>query len=376
MKKQPVVIFIALAFLLTGCIEYAEKMGFNKDGSGNITLKLGVDESMLSMGESENNGKFDEQKIRNELETSDGIKVTQSKSYSDKGKKWIEISLDFDSFESLSESSKKEKQGGFIGEISLVEEENGNLSFSRKISFGDPKKDNDEENPFEGLFETMFSQYLWEYEIHFPTNILSANTADENIDITNNKVTWSFSLLSLTKGPQVIKATLAKPKTSHQKYRGEGKGRSGKNGKGFGGQMRSQTKGKFGIKNLIDRGGLKYAPNDDEPYTGKVFDFYDNKGLKKLDGNYRKGLMSGKWMYYHENGQKKEKGNYKNGDSSYPDWMTDEYKIKYPPFGGRNGKWAGWYEDGQKEYENTWKDGKVISAKCWDEDGKEMDCPW
>ena len=70
---------------------------------------------------------------------------------------------------------------------------------------------------------------------------------------------------------------------------------------------------KLDINNLIDRGGLKYAPNDDEPYTGKVFVFYEN-GQKMFDGRYRKGLMNGKWTYYHENGQKRTEANYKDGE--------------------------------------------------------------
>ena len=156
------------------------------------------------------------------------------------------------------------------------------------------------------------------------------------------------------------------------------------------------SQSKFDINNLIDRGGLKYAPNDDEPYTGKVFDFYDNKGLKKLDGRYRKGLMNGKWTYYHENGKIMSKGNYKNGDGSYPDRFADEYKKEYPPYGGRNGKWTRWHENGQKETEGTYKDGKpdglitwwfdngqkeeegtfkdgrLIESSAWDEDGNKQ----
>ncbi len=85
------------------------------------------------------------------------------------------------------------------------------------------------------------------------------------------------------------------------------------------------------INNLIDRGGLKYAPNDDEPYKGKVFDFYEN-GQKKLDGNYRKGLMNGKWTYYHENGQIHGQGRFIDGDGNNP---SESSGI---PFNGRRGK--------------------------------------
>ena len=124
------------------------------------------------------------------------------------------------------------------------------------------------------------------------------------------------------------------------------------------------SQGKFDINNLIDRGGLKYAPNDDEPYTGKVFDFYEN-GEKELDGNYRKGLMNGKWMYYHENGQIHGQGRFIDGDGSNP---SESSGI---PFNGRKGKWSFWYENGQKMYEGTYKDGELIKETYWGEDGNE-----
>ena len=48
------------------------------------------------------------------------------------------------------------------------------------------------------------------------------------------------------------------------------------------------------INNLIDRGGVLYAPNKEKPFSGSVFDLYDN-GQKKLNGRYRNGIKNGKW---------------------------------------------------------------------------------
>ncbi len=53
---------------------------------------------------------------------------------------------------------------------------------------------------------------------------------------------------------------------------------------------------KMDINNLIDRSGLLYKPNDDKPFTGIVFDLYEN-GQKKLEGRYRNGLKNGKWTW-------------------------------------------------------------------------------
>ena len=33
-----------------------------------------------------------------------------------------------------------------------------------------------------------------------------------------------------------------------------------------------------------------------------------------------------------------------------------------------------WYANGQKKSEKTYNYGKLISSKCWDEDGNEKEC--
>ncbi|MDP7666361.1 MAG: hypothetical protein QGF98_06580, partial [Candidatus Poseidoniia archaeon] len=99
---------------------------------------------------------------------------------------------------------------------------------------------------------------------------------------------------------------------------------------------------KLDINNLIDRGGLMYAPNDDEPFTGSVFDFYDN-GQRKFDGRYRKGLMHGKWTYYHENGQKMIEGTYKN--------------LKL------DGELTTWFENVQKSLEFNYELGDITEEE-------------
>ena len=130
---------------------------------------------------------------------------------------------------------------------------------------------------------------------------------------------------------------------------------------------------KLESNNLIDRGGLMYAPNDDEPFTGIVFDFYEN-GEKKLDGNYRKGLMNGKWTYYYENGQKKVEAMMKDGklDEKATRWHENGKKESEGTYknGEQDGLWTEWYENGQKSYEGTFKDGLLDgSPKKWNEDG-------
>ncbi len=59
---------------------------------------------------------------------------------------------------------------------------------------------------------------------------------------------------------------------------------------------------KMDINNLIDRSGLLYKPNDDKPFTGKVFDLDENTGEKKIEGFFRKGVKNGKWTWWNEEG--------------------------------------------------------------------------
>ena len=146
---------------------------------------------------------------------------------------------------------------------------------------------------------------------------------------------------------------------------------------------------KMNINDLIDRGGLLYAYNDDKPYTGKVFDFYDNdqkkldggyrKGLKNgkwnwwntngsfdSTGNYRKGLFDGHWEFYYDNGQLKAKGDYRDGDGT----NRDEYGITT---NGRNGKWTFWHKNGLQSSEGSYKDGNIVGIwTSWNEKGDKV----
>ena len=204
--------FILLMFFFNSCIFYKEKIWLNKDGSGKMVMKIGIDKNLYSMHD--NNDRFEMDEISNALDSIIGVTINDTKSYFDKDKEWFEINLAFESLKFINELENLEDRdaAGFMGKVSITKDENGNLIFKRKIAF---KKENEKkENPLEGMFQTMFSQYLWEYETYFPTKVLTANTADENIDEKNNRVTWSFSLPSLIKEPKVMKATIMNPKSA------------------------------------------------------------------------------------------------------------------------------------------------------------------
>ena len=104
---------------------------------------------------------------------------------------------------------------------------------------------------------------------------------------------------------------------------------------------------------LIERSGLMYAVNGQKPYTGDVFELYDN-GNRKLSGILKGGRLVSRieWKYY-ENGKKRKEEKYKDGK---------EY-----------GLWTSWSENGKKKYERAYRDGKELASfHTWDKNGKIM----
>ena len=95
---------------------------------------------------------------------------------------------------------------------------------------------------------------------------------------------------------------------------------------------------KVNINNLIEYGQKKFYQDQDEPYTGMVFDIYKSNGQKKLEGFYSNGFRDGKWIEYYETGRKEYLGNYKDGY--------------------RHGKWTWYYTNGQISEEGNYKKGQ------------------
>ena len=100
---------------------------------------------------------------------------------------------------------------------------------------------------------------------------------------------------------------------------------------------------------LIERDGVYYTNDTNEPYSGPVFSL-DKNGRNNRESILEDGKMiTYKDFVWYENGQKMSEISYKDGE-----W---------------DGLYTYWYKNGQKESEGTFKDGKEISSKRWNEDG-------
>ena len=123
--------FILLMFFFNGCFFYKEKLWLNKDGSGKMVMKIGIDKNLNSMRDSTDRFGTEIDKFSSVLDSVDGVTNKETKSYFDKDKKWFEISFAFESLKFVNELEDKDA-AGLIGEISI-------LRTKMKISFSHEK---------------------------------------------------------------------------------------------------------------------------------------------------------------------------------------------------------------------------------------------
>ena len=158
---------------------------------------------------------------------------------------------------------------------------------------------------------------------------------------------------------------------------------------------------KVNVNSLKEYGGKAFKVDDDEPYTGRVFDLNKSTGKKTLQGQYKNGLKTGKWTEWDKSGKKMKEVLYKNGmgqkltswwdngkmreNQNYKDelrngittyWYKNGQKKGERPFkdGKEHGVYNRWYENGQNKFVATFKNGDLIDCKYWDEDGNSCEC--
>ena len=106
----------------------------------------------------------------------------------------------------------------------------------------------------------------------------------------------------------------------------------------------TQTKWRQSYLDTLD--GLVYSPTSEKPYTGKVFELYNN-GAKQIEGSYKAGRPNGKWSFYAIGGELIRQIDYKkNITLEYSDlydfhlkdnlmnYLLGEWELKYDIFEG------------------------------------------
>ena len=92
---------------------------------------------------------------------------------------------------------------------------------------------------------------------------------------------------------------------------------------------------------LVEKDGVYYTKDTNEPYTGLVFSLHNN-GNKNNEGMLKNGKKDGVWTKWYNKYKKKSEGAYTNG-------------IK-------EGLWTFWDKGGQKSVEGKYSNGKKDST--------------
>lgn len=188
---------LTISILLFGCLDYKEKMKLNQDLSGELSFNVGISEQLFNMGGKSGDMKeFDENKLKENYSGKEGIRFISSRTYSESGNRWIEIKVGFDSIQALMKSSTDSTHKGMIGDISISENNDGEITFSRKIFSNESKRDTTEDELSKNMMEMMFGNYTWKYELTLPGEIISSNA--DSINHALSTVYWRFPLAKIS----------------------------------------------------------------------------------------------------------------------------------------------------------------------------------
>ena len=125
------------------------------------------------------------------------------------------------------------------------------------------------------------------------------------------------------------------------------------------------------IKSYSD---VENIPSD---YTGLTFECIGDK----VQGiyTYKNGIKDGPRRVWYANGQLNQDEMNKDGQQMglQREWYENgqlRFKYKVNEKGIEDGPMVEWYENGQIKNKGNYKNGELLSKKCFDEDGKEIDC--
>jgi len=123
------------------------------------------------------------------------------------------------------------------------------------------------------------------------------------------------------------------------------------------------------IEMLIERDGVYYTKDTNQPYSGPVFTLYEEKFGSGIKDEYTlvDGYIDGSYKGYDTQGQLEFEGNMKDGSLDGTNkWYNGKGQlIKEKTY--KDGKIIGidkrYYDNGQLKEERTYKDGEIIDIK-------------
>ena len=113
-------------------------------------------------------------------------------------------------------------------------------------------------------------------------------------------------------------------------------------------------------------------------FNGLVRSWWDN-GQIEGEAYLKNGKLQGIVRSWSPNGTRDAEINYNDGqmDGFFTAWDNNDnlrYKRNYKK-GKQDGLQRSWHTNGVLKKESNYKDGELLNSKCWDEEGKEIECP-
>lgn len=200
-KKHLALLVLTLAvLLLAGCMQYQDDLVIFADGSGELSILMGVDMEMMEMfGEADEDEPFFDEPDE-EFEEMDGVRVIRQENFREENWEYTQVVYGFDSIEQLMAALTEtdDDAAADLGLISWTQEADGTWMFSRVIIDMDMGFDDDEMDAESlGMMSMFFGDAGFTYTVTFPNRVLETNANEEDIDYGTNTVTWRVSMMDM-----------------------------------------------------------------------------------------------------------------------------------------------------------------------------------
>ena len=202
----------ALAFILVtlgGCVEYRESLVLERNESGTVVIAIGVKEALMRVAEIAETGLYDLASVADTLRTLDGLQVIESRIEAKNGRRWLHLTLAFESLAALNGIDRIEQYRGLFGKVTLTENPAGQQVLTRTIRINLHAKDGKSLLP--SLIAPILAGYPWSYEARFPTKVLDSNGEIVASESDARVVHWQFNLGDIVAEPRVMRVTFARP---------------------------------------------------------------------------------------------------------------------------------------------------------------------
>ncbi len=212
MKRWMLLLLVVGALIFAGCVDYQEEMTLNADGSGIMTVLVGMDMSMFSMFEDmEEDGLEDDADDEGGLEFSEdfadveGVEILEEESYRDGDWEWSRVVIAFDSLEALAESQGDD---GDLGVITWSQGPDGRWYFERELPIMGAEDDEELDQEALNMMAGFLGDSSFTYSVVFPGAVLEANTDEELIEFAESRVTWTFPQIDLMRESVTLRAVI------------------------------------------------------------------------------------------------------------------------------------------------------------------------